>query len=144
MQHQHKLPFGAQIEGGETRFRLWAPAAGQVELLLESGHQPRVLAMKAREQGWYETLTPAPAGTRYRYRIDDGLAVPDPASRYQPEDVLGPSEVIAPLAWDWRDDEWRGRAWEEAVLYELHVGTFTPEGTFRGAIERIEHLRALG
>src|SRR5258706_4481564 len=123
MQHRHELPFGAQIDHGETRFRLWAPGATSVELLLEDGLN--ALGMTARDEGWFELRTPAAgAGTRYRYRIDAGMAVPDPASRHQPEDVLGPSEVIAPLAWTWRDDDWRGRPWEEAVLYELHVGAF--------------------
>ena len=73
-----------------------------------------------------------------------GCACPDPASRYQPEDVHGPSEVIDPAAYVWRDAGWSGRPWEEAVVYELHIGAFTPEGTFRAAIGKLDHLVALG
>ena len=70
--------------------------------------------------------------------------MPDPASRHQPEDVHGSSEVIDPSSYMWRDIAWRGRPWEEAVLYELHIGAFTPEGTFRAAIDRLDHLVSLG
>ena len=76
--------------------------------------------------------------------LPDGLRVPDPASRYQPEDVHGPSEVVDAAAYVWRDTGWRGRPWHEAVVYELHIGAFTPEGTFRGAIDKLDHLVALG
>jgi 1,4-alpha-glucan branching enzyme len=72
-----------------------------------------------------------------RYRIDGGQEVPDPASRYQPEDVHGPSAVVDPEGFDWRDDGWKGRPWEGTVLYELHVGTFSPEGTLDGVKERL-------
>jgi 1,4-alpha-glucan branching enzyme len=70
--------------------------------------------------------------------------VPDPASRYQPEDVEGPSEVIDLTRWTFGDENWRGRPWVETVLYELHVGTFTREGTFRAAMEKLDHLNPLG
>ena len=83
-------------------------------------------------------------GTRYRFVLPDGTCVPDPASRYQPEDVHGPSEVIDPRGYGWNDEGWRGRPWEEAILYELHVGTFTKEGTFRAAMERLGELADLG
>ena len=74
-------------------------------------------------------------------QLPDGLRVPDPASRYQPQDVHGPSEVIDPSAYEWTDRDWRGRPWDEAVLYELHIGAFTPEGTFRAAIEKSRSSR---
>jgi malto-oligosyltrehalose trehalohydrolase len=95
--------------------------------------------------GWHELFVPgAGAGARYRFVLPDGLRVPDPASRFQPEDVHGPSEVVDPAAHAWRDAAWRGRRWEEAVITELHVGTFTPEGSFRAAIGKLDHLAALG
>jgi len=100
--------------------------------------------MTAAGDGWWERVEAAPAGTRYRFRIDDGQEVPDPASRYNPEDVHGPSEVIDPNAFDWRDGSWRGLPWEEAVLYEVHVGTFSPEGTFAGVEARLDYLSGLG
>jgi malto-oligosyltrehalose trehalohydrolase len=101
--------------------------------------------MRAEGGGWHVLRTDAAApGSRYRFVLPDGLHVPDPASRFQPEDVHGPSEVIDPAAHRWSDAAWRGRPWAEAVVYELHIGTFTPEGSFRGAIGRLDHLVALG
>ena len=101
--------------------------------------------MKAAGRGWHElTVEDAGPGTRYRYVLPDGMKVPDPASRFQPEDVAGPSEVVDAEAYAWEATEWKGRPWSEAVLYELHVGTFTPEGTFRAAIEHLDHVAALG
>ena len=101
--------------------------------------------MVAAADGWHELVTRrAGAGARYRFVLADGMRVPDPASRYQPEDAHGPSEVIDPQAYPWRDAGWKGRPWIEAVLYELHIGAFTPEGTFRAAIGKLDYLAALG
>src|SRR6185295_11818041 len=95
--------------------------------------------------GWFELATAeARAGSRYRYVIDSDALVPDPASRYQPDSVHGTSVVIDPAAFAWTDEGWRGRPWHEAVLYELHIGTFTSAGTYDGAIERLDHLVDLG
>jgi malto-oligosyltrehalose trehalohydrolase len=163
---RHEMPFGAQLlPDGRVRFSLWAPAARRVELVLESSSGPaRVIALEpsgargrrnplspasaepdAPECGWRELITDeAHAGSRYSYRIDGETLVPDPASRRNPQGVHGPSEVIDPEAFDWTDDQWRPRPWRESVIYELHVGTFTPEGTFAGIARRLEHLRALG
>ena len=143
MRFAHLMPMGAQVEAeGRVRFRLWAPSARSVDLLLDDA-APRALQPAA--DGWYGlTVSDAGPGSRYRFLIDGELAVPDPASRHQPEDVDGPSEVIDPRAFDWPTDGWRGRPWHEAVLYELHVGTFSPDGTFAGVAERLDHLRELG
>jgi maltooligosyltrehalose trehalohydrolase len=138
------MPFGAEVmaEGG-VRFRLWAPGAKRVELVLESGG--RVAPLEKAEQGWFEHTDPqAGPGTLYRYRIDGELLVPDPASRFQPRDVDGPSEVIDPQAFQWTDQGWSGRPWNEAVIYELHVGTFTPEGMYAGVASKIDYLKDLG
>jgi malto-oligosyltrehalose trehalohydrolase len=95
--------------------------------------------------GFFElSLARAGPGCRYRYRIDGGPLVPDPASRLQPADVHGPSQVLDPGAFDWQDHDWRGRPWEETILYELHLGTFSPEGTFAGAQARLDDLARLG
>jgi malto-oligosyltrehalose trehalohydrolase len=95
--------------------------------------------------GWHELETDrAAAGSRYRFVLPDGTAVPDPASRFQPDDVHGPSELIDPESWQWSDDTWRPPPWDETVLYEMHIGAFTPEGTFRGAIGKLDHLMDLG
>jgi malto-oligosyltrehalose trehalohydrolase len=138
---RHLLPFGAEVlPGGGVRFRLWAPGANKVDLSLAG----KFLPMK-RSDGWFEHVEPqAGPGTRYRYRIDGEVLVPDPASRFQPEDVGGPSEVIDPEAFTWGDSAWRNRPWNEAVIYELHVGTFTPSGTYRGVIEKLPALKELG
>ena len=137
------MPFGAEVQPSEgVRFRLWAPRAASVDLCLEGHH---ALALAPTGGGWFEAPVPrAGHGTRYRYRIDGRLLVPDPASRFQPEDVHGPSEVVDPERFEWTDGGWRGRAWETMVFYELHVGTFTPEGTLAAAQARLDHLADLG
>ncbi len=141
----HPMPFGTAVRPeGRVRFRLWAPGARAVEILLGTEGCPAGLAMSARPDGWFECTTPAGPGTRYRYRVDGGLAVPDPASRSNPDGVHGASEVIDPARFPWEDGDWRGRPWEEAVIYELHVGTFSPEGTYAGVERRLDDLVALG
>jgi malto-oligosyltrehalose trehalohydrolase len=132
------IPFGAEVlASGGARFRLWAPAAQRVDVVL----QDDVFPMERREEGFFEkTLPAAGAGSLYRYRIDGGALVPDPASRFQPQDIDGPSEVIDPAAFRWRDDGWKGRRWEEAVIYELHVGSFSSDGNYQGIQKRLRHL----
>jgi malto-oligosyltrehalose trehalohydrolase len=135
-----------RAEGGVI-FRLFAPAVSSVRVAIDE-HASNVrepLAMHNSGDGWHELVVEeAGPGTRYRYVLPDGARVPDPASRFAPLGVHGPSEVVDPNAFQWSDTEWRGRPWNEAVLYELHVGTFTREGTFRAAIERLDHLKDLG
>lgn len=144
---QAPSPFGAELirdaQGEQAvRFRLWAPAQPRIGLALANALP---LPMTACAGGWHELISrKAGPGTRYRFVLPDGLAVPDPASRFQPQDVHGPSEVIDPRAYSFRDGDWRGRPWHEAMLYELHVGTFTPEGTFAAAMTRLDHLVSLG
>ena len=138
------MPFGAEIGNEGVRFRLWAPAAREVELVL-GGAEPGSVALNPVGGGWFEAkVQGVRAGALYRYRIDGGIEVPDPASRFQPEDVHGPSAVIDPDAYIWTNSAWTGRPWHEAVIYELHVGTFSPQGTFDGVIERLDHLVELG
>ena len=140
------MPFGATPAlDGATRFRLWAPGAGRVTLELTGEATRAALPMTALEDGWHEAVVPrCGAGARYAFRVGAGQPVPDPASRCNPDDVHAPSMVVDPLAFEWPDAGWRGRPWEEAVIYELHIGTFTPAGTFAAAIERLDHLVALG
>ncbi len=144
---RHEMPFGAQVlPDGRVRFRLWAPAAARVDLVLESpAARQRSVPLERGADGWAELLTgEAHAGSRYRYRVDGGMPVPDPASRRNGEGVHGPSEVVDPGSFDWTDEDWRPPPWREAVIYELHVGTFTPEGTFAAVARRLEHLQRLG
>ena len=139
------MPFGAQIDGDTTRFRLWAPAAHSVDIELGPAAGGRRIRLQRDDDGWYEArLDGVGASVQYRYLIDDMLRVPDPASRYNPQGVHGASEVIDPLAFDWRDADWHGRRWEEAVIYELHVGAFSPAGDFDGVRRRLDYLADLG
>ena len=151
MKRRHSMPFGAECsEDGSVRFRLWAPAASRIDLSLENaglenGENTREIPMQRLDLGWFELTThAAKAGSRYRLRVDGKQLVPDPASRFQPQDVHGPSEVIDPESFDWQDDAWNGRPWSEAVIYELHVGTFTPPGTFSAVCERLDYLADFG
>ncbi|MFL6789779.1 MAG: malto-oligosyltrehalose trehalohydrolase [Bradyrhizobium sp.] len=132
--------FGPKLTGDGALFRLWAPAAKRVDLVLDKPH-----ALTRGEDGWFAAeISGARAGTRYKFRIDDDIDVPDPASAFQPEDVFGPSELIDHAAHSWRATDWRGRPWHEAVILEAHVGTFTPEGNYRAIIDRLDHLVETG
>lgn len=157
MKHQHDMPFGAELlPDGRVCFQLWAPAARQVDVCPQIGvtgqsssqtvpNEQAYLPMRAEPGGWFRLTTDkATSGMRYLFRIDGGMLVPDPASRFQPEDVHGPSEVIDPGSWMWNDSAWRGRPWEETVIYELHVGTFTPHGSFAAVQDRLDYLVELG
>jgi maltooligosyltrehalose trehalohydrolase len=145
MKRKHHMPFGAECcENGSVRFRLWAPEAQRVDLVLHDTNS-RALSLVKNDEGWFELTTDeAGVGSRYNFQIDGRLNVPDPASRFQPLDVNGPSEVVNPIAFEWQDGEWHGSPWEETVIYELHVGTFTPAGTFRALEERLDYLVELG
>ena len=137
--HARVLPFGAGIlDDGQTRFRFWAPAQETVSVAVEGGP---IVPMARSPEGWFEAIAQCPAGTRYRYRLADGMLVPDPASRAQATDVHDPSVVIDPSAYVWRNTSWRGRPWRDTVLYELHAGVF---GGFCGVIEQLAKLAALG
>ncbi len=144
--NRHAMPFGAEVmDDGRVRFRLWAPGAESVDLYIGEGEEQLVFSMAGQEEGWYEFVThQATAGSRYRFRIDGEKPVPDPASRFQPDDVHGVSQVVNPDAWQWSDEDWQGRPWEEVVLYELHVGTFSESGTYRGVQEKLDYLVELG
>src|SRR6478609_934650 len=137
MRRHHELPFGAERVADGVRFRLWAPGSKSVMLLLDSS-SAGVLPMHSEDGGWWALTTDAAAvGTRYRYRVD-GMEVPDPASRYQPDGVHAASEVIDSAAYRWTDTDWHGRPWEEMVIYELHVGAFSVDGTFASAIPHLD------
>ena len=139
------MPFGARLTDQGVNFRLWAPGCERVALCLEGEQHEPALPMTAEGEGWFGLIVPhVGAGTRYRFEVNDALRVPDPASRCNPDDVHGASMVVDPAAFAWQDMEWCGRPWEEAVIYELHVGTFSPQGTFAGAIARLDYLVELG
>lgn len=130
--------FGPFVSDAGVTFRLWAPAAKQVSLLLDAPVD------MPKNDGWFELhVTEAKPGTRYRFRIDTEIDIADPGSHFQPEDVAGPSEVIDER-FDWKAKDWKGRPWHEAVFLESHVGTFTKEGTYRAMIDSLDHLVETG
>jgi len=144
--YMHCLPFGAQPTGAgsaqqQTRFRLWAPSSRTVEVEFDEANARAPIAMAPAGNGWFEAQAPCGPGTLYRYRIDGEVSVPDPASRFQPRGVHGPSEVVDPRAYAWQHTQWAGRPWEETVLYELHVGAC---GGYAGVARRLPALAALG
>ncbi len=125
-----------------SAFELWVPAQKRVSLALEG--QSSTIPMKGCDAGFFEVFVEGiGAGTLYRFELSDGMRVPDPASRFQPQDVHGPSEAVDHGAYRWRA-RWPGRAWDDAVLYELHIGTFTPQGSFAAAAHKLDHLVELG
>jgi maltooligosyltrehalose trehalohydrolase len=141
---RRRLPCGADCQERGVHFRVWAPARQQVEVVLEN-HGLRAFALEPERNGYFSALVPdARPGTLYRYRLDGTDRFPDLASRFQPEGVHGPSQVIDPDAFRWTDDEWRGPDKDRAVVYELHVGTFTREGTWEAAARELAELRRAG
>jgi len=139
-----RLPVGAEAQpGGGVHFRVWAPRRQVVEVVVEGGAAFEL----AREPGGYFSglVREVGAGMRYRFRLDgDNYLYPDPASRFQPGGPHGPSEVVDPRAFEWTDGAWRGARIERQVIYEMHVGTLTPEGTWAGAVGELPELAALG
>jgi maltooligosyltrehalose trehalohydrolase len=131
------LPFGATCRGERTRFRLWAPAQAEVAVEFDGDQLP----MRRSADGWFEAEVACGRGVAYRYRLGSGLAVPDPASRAQQGDVHGPSLVVDPARYRWRNAAWRGRPWHETVIYELHAGLL---GGFDGVRAALPRLASLG
>ena len=145
---ERRMPVGAEpLPGGGVHFRVWAPRCRRVEVAVEGGpgEGSGPHALEAGEGGWFSgAVDSAAAGTRYRFRLDGGDAFPDPASRFQPGGPHGPSEVVDPDAFRWSDAGWRGAEREGQVLYEMHVGAFTPEGTWEAAARELPALAGLG
>src|SRR5579871_4353298 len=130
------------LGNGRTAFLVWAPLASDVDLVLERDH--RMVPMAALGNGYFATETEAWPGTEYRYSLDGTKVRPDPASRAQPIGVHGPSAVVDERGFPWTDANWRGRPLDEYVIYEIHVGTFTAEGTFDGVATHLDELVDLG
>jgi maltooligosyltrehalose trehalohydrolase len=144
MEHPpRRIPVGAEtLAAGGVHFRVWAPRRHAVDVVME-GHPPAPLS--AEGNGYFSgTMSAARAGSLYKYRLDGGDSFPDPASRFQPEGPHGPSQVVDPDAYRWHDAEWKGVSLPGQVLYEMHVGTFTAEGTWEVARRELPALRSLG
>ena len=140
-----RLPIGAEYQGDAgTHFRVWAPAAEQVDVVFDAGELAET-RLRSEGGGYFSgAVAAARPGARYRFRLDGGDAYPDPASRRQPEGPHGPSEVVDPAAFRWSDQDWRGIGARGQVLYEMHVGTFTREGTYAAAEEHLPFLKDVG
>ncbi len=141
-----RASLGANWRDGAATFEVWAPEAAHLEVVLEPDAGPhRAHPMRRLDEGYFTIeLSGVSPGALYRFRLDGRGPFPDPASRFQPQGVHGPSQVVDPGAFGWTDTAWRGGVLEETVLYELHIGTFTPAGTFRATLERLPYLRDLG
>ena len=141
-----RLPIGAEYRAGAgTHFRVWAPAARAVDVVFEGARVLPPLPLRNEGSGYFSGLAAqAGPGARYRLRLDGKDAFPDPASRWQPQGPHGPSEVVAPDAYRWNDGGWRGVGPRGQVLYEMHVGTFTEEGTYAAAEQHLAFLKDLG
>jgi maltooligosyltrehalose trehalohydrolase len=139
---------GATGTEAGTAFRVWAPERAPVDLVTYGRDgAPAIRPMARDDDGyWCGRFADVRPGDRYRYRLDgrDDLTFPDPAARYQPEGVHGPSAVVDPASYEWRDRTWTAPRVEDLTIYELHVGTFSAEGTFRGVVERLPYLADLG
>jgi maltooligosyltrehalose trehalohydrolase len=140
-----RLAMGARpLPGGATAVRVWAPRAREVRVVLPQGGG-RAVALQPQSDGTHAATVPElPPGSDYALRLDGGPPLPDPVSRWQPHGVHGASRVVDPDAFAWTDGAWRGLPLEALVFYELHTGTFTPEGTFDAVIARLDELGELG
>ncbi|HTW53232.1 MAG TPA: malto-oligosyltrehalose trehalohydrolase [Stellaceae bacterium] len=139
-----RLPIGAEPQGGNgVHFRVWAPAARTVAIEIEGGATE---TLSAEPDGYFSGLvSEAGVGTRYRFRLDSqGNALPDPVSRFQPDGPHGASQVVDPASFTWNDADWSGVPRERLVIYEMHIGTFTPEGTWEAASHHLPALAELG
>lgn len=138
------LPLGALPTDDGVHFRVWAPDAETITLVLDDASE-RTLPLDPHDHGYFEcTVEGLAPDALYRYRIDGEGPFPDPASRFQPEGVHGPSMVVDPTAFEWQDHEWQPPSREELVFYELHIGTFSATGTYAGVQQRLAYLKDLG
>ncbi|MEC5322730.1 malto-oligosyltrehalose trehalohydrolase [Aurantimonas sp. A3-2-R12] len=138
--------WGTARHGDQTEFRLWAPSAQSIELAAATGDGSlEFLAMDKDADGWWRITTDCVAvGGGYGFRVNGDNVVPDPAARAQAGDVHALSKLVDPADFVWKSVDWAGRPWREAVFYELHTGTFTPEGTFEAIIDKLDYLREVG
>lgn len=141
-----RFPVGAELVApGRTHFRVWAPKAQTLEVAAEGPGSPKFYPLDAEADGYFSGEVPLDAGALYRFRLDGkGELFPDLVSRFQPEGPLGPSQVVDPSAFHWTDANWKGLTRHGQVMYEIHIGTFTPEGTWAAAARELAELAALG
>lgn len=133
--------WGVQFDAaGDARFRIWAPGSDAPRLVINGAEYE----MRSEGNGWYEAIAvDVSGGATYHFVLPDGREIPDPASHWQEGGLDGPSTIID-HHFAWQHENWTGRPWHEAVIYEVHIGTFTEEGTFRAAEKKLERLAELG
>ncbi len=145
---KRRYPIGAELIGeNQTHFRIWAPKAREVDVVLKDadGGRPTYCALTAEPGGYFSGAASAGADALYQFRLDGGKNFyPDPASRFQPDGPHGPSRIVDPTKFPWSDAEWRGLKLKGQVVYEMHVGTFTEAGTWRAAAEQLSELARIG
>src|SRR5262249_29392703 len=145
--YQRRLSIGAEpIDRERTHFRVWAPSRRRVVVVVDpAGDAPRAAALEGEDGGYFSGVVAAALGDRYAFRLDDDDTLyPDPASRFQAEGVHGPSEIVDPHTFRWTDQAWTGASLAAQVVYEMHVGTFTHEGTFASAARELRELSRAG
>ena len=147
---KRRLPIGAEVISlGETHFRVWAPKATKMAVAVEESAEPnaprKFFSLEPEADGYFSGKAPVGAGALYRFRLDDGEQLyPDPASRFQPEGPHRSSSVVDPATFEWTDEDWPGARLKGQIVYEFHVGTFTPEGTWTAAAEQLPELARVG
>lgn len=137
-----RLPIGAEYRDGQTHFRIWAPKHPKLTLIFEKGHDP--IEMERDNDGYFSAVAEVGPGSNYKFKLPSGDAFPDPASRYQPQGVHAWSQVVDPDSFKWTDGNWKGVPAFGQVLYEFHVGAFTPQGTWVAAAEKLQYLKDVG
>jgi maltooligosyltrehalose trehalohydrolase len=145
--NQRRMPIGAEFTSdGVVHFRVWAPKRDRVEIVFKGGNSSAVLELHAEGHGYFSgTASGLADGARYRFRLDgEEPLYPDPAARFQPDGPHGPSQLVDPNRFQWTDDAWRGAELKGQVIYEMHIGTFTPEGTWAAAERELPELAACG
>jgi maltooligosyltrehalose trehalohydrolase len=139
------MMLGATVKGGQTEFRVWAPKAERVTLLISRQDGPTDgFPMDRDPNGEFHLTASASAGDKYCYLVDGPLQLPDPVSRLLPDGVHAATQIVDPNAFRWTDQNWHGLPYRDYILYEIHIGTFTPEGTFDSAIQKLDYLKELG
>ena len=144
-----RFPIGAERIRDGVHFRVWAPRRKKVELVIESGSEgigPFVAGLYPEESGYFSgAVSNIGDGALYRFRLDgEEKLYPDPASRFQPDGPHGPSQVVDPTLFSWNDADWKGVQLPGQIIYEMHIGTFTKEGTWTAATQELPELADLG
>ena len=145
---KRRYPIGAELIGeNQTHFRVWAPKAREIDVVLEGAAEakPKFCPLTAESGGYFSGAANAGSGARYRFRVNGAENFyPDPASRFQPDGPHGPSCIVDPTKFRWSDADWPGLKLKGQIFYEMHIGTFTREGTWRAAAEQLSELARIG